>query len=346
MKTDRRGTRYESRFIQADGVTLVSCCNCGKHLPEIEFTWVKATQKLHNRCHTCRRQQQNAQYIKKGRAEMIQTLRDKTRNARFLNGLWLCLSCKSYKPEDQFYITKKRTTPISKCRQCKSEYHKNVTAPNVRQKMKERTRLKREEALNKEKQCDKCGKFTAIKDWPREAGKQSVLLKYCCSSNNRTWADVERDIQLGSKVCKRCNIRKPFEQFSPHKDRRDGRQTVCRECRSALVHSGAWDRTRRAKRKAEVSDGTLTPQVVGQLFGVKHCPCCTGLMSRKDKVLDHIVPLSKDGTHSIHNVIVMCWRCNSEKAAHHPSKWLKMLRSDAADRMRQAYASMGLNFNE
>lgn len=346
MKTDGRGTRYESRFTQVDGITLVSCCNCGQHLPETEFILVKAKQKLHNRCNQCRKDQNNARYVKVGRSGAGAAAHQRMLNRRFVDGLWLCARCKEHKTEDQFRKLRNNKHPHSWCKQCTSEYHMMVTHPKVSQKNKERTRLKREEASNKTKQCDRCGNVTAIKYWPRQGRENSRLLKYCCSAKNRNYKDVEFDISVGSKVCKRCEVRKPFEQFSPHKDRKDGRQTVCRECRSSLIHSGTWDNTRRAQRKADASDGTLTPQIVGELFSVRNCPCCTGLMDRNDKVLDHIVPLSKGGAHSIHNVIVMCWRCNSEKAAHHPSKWLQMLRSDAADRMRIAYASMGLNFDE
>jgi len=69
-------------------------------------------------------------------------------------------------------------------------------------------------------------------------------------------------------------------------------------------------------------------------------------MKREDKVLDHIVPLKLGGLHSSNNVTVMCWSCNAAKAAHHPARWLLLLKPEAAARMRAHYSKMGLTFDD
>ncbi|NBX50667.1 HNH endonuclease [bacterium] len=140
---------------------------------------------------------------------------------------------------------------------------------------------------------------------------------------------------------------KPFSDFSPHSIAKDGRQKTCKPCRSAKVHSGEWSGNRRREAKIrERSDGSITSDLIKSIFSVQICPCCDGFMERDDKVLDHIIPLKLGGLHSADNVTVMCRTCNGEKSAYHPSRWLLLLREDAADRMREHYAKIGLNFDE
>lgn len=77
-------------------------------------------------------------------------------------------------------------------------------------------------------------------------------------------------------------------------------------------------RAREYDRDCE-SDGTLTPSVVGRLFAeAKVCPYCNVEMSPRVKELDHVMPLSKGGKHSITNVVVCCRPCNRAKAARLP----------------------------
>ncbi len=270
------------------------------------------------------------------------------------SGNWLCTKCKKYKPASEYpNRTTKYGAPVSNCLDCG-----RATNLALRKRVAEETRGEREaqklaRKAEREKQkavrtrhCSKCGQDRPMGDWPREGGSNK-LLKYCCSPKNRSWADVANDIALGSKVCKACDERKPFEAFSPHRDRRDGRQTVCRQCRSAKVHSGEWNgNLRRQALIDQRSDGSLTVDVLRQKYSTEVCPCCDGYMKREDKVLDHIVPLKLGGLHSSNNVTVMCWSCNAAKAAHHPARWLLLLKPEAAARMRAHYSKMGLTFDD
>jgi 5-methylcytosine-specific restriction endonuclease McrA len=71
------------------------------------------------------------------------------------------------------------------------------------------------------------------------------------------------------------------------------------------------------------TDGTLTPSVVAGLFAqAKGCAYCHEPMHPRDKTLDHVVPVSKGGIHSITNVVIACKSCNSRKRARTPEQWL------------------------
>jgi len=74
---------------------------------------------------------------------------------------------------------------------------------------------------------------------------------------------------------------------------------------------------KRTNLAAATDDGSLTRGVVCHLFtDAVMCPYCgdsIGPRSRRRKSLDHVVPLSRGGKHSIRNVVVCCWDCNLKK---------------------------------
>lgn len=73
---------------------------------------------------------------------------------------------------------------------------------------------------------------------------------------------------------------------------------------------------RRASGIEAASDGSLTPAALVAMFAAaKSCPFCHKRMRSQDKSLDHIVPLSKGGAHSVLNTLVCCKRCNAKKHA-------------------------------
>jgi 5-methylcytosine-specific restriction endonuclease McrA len=81
-------------------------------------------------------------------------------------------------------------------------------------------------------------------------------------------------------------------------------------------------RTHRRKAVAGwVEDGTLTGRVIQALFAqAKRCPDCGKPLHPRDKSLDHIVPKSKGGQHSILNVRILCKCCNTKKGRTIPSQ--------------------------
>lgn len=85
------------------------------------------------------------------------------------------------------------------------------------------------------------------------------------------------------------------------------------------------------RHTASIGDGTLTGplgrQVLRLLFGwQQQCPYCSRAMTSTprrptSKTLDHVIPLSRGGTHSADNVIVCCASCNTSKGARTLEEW-------------------------
>jgi 5-methylcytosine-specific restriction endonuclease McrA len=88
-----------------------------------------------------------------------------------------------------------------------------------------------------------------------------------------------------------------------------------------------WLTKERDNERRTVGDGTLDRATLCRLFGeAKQCCYCHMPMRSQDKTLDHIVPLSRGGLHSITNVAIACRSCNVRKHARTPEEW----RADAA----------------
>jgi hypothetical protein len=88
------------------------------------------------------------------------------------------------------------------------------------------------------------------------------------------------------------------------------------------------------------SDGTLTDEVVGQLFADAEgtpCPYCGVVMDRRTKTMDHIVPITKGGLHSIVNVLICCGRCNSAKGNRDFLDWIARLDEPFASSSREEF---------
>jgi 5-methylcytosine-specific restriction endonuclease McrA len=71
------------------------------------------------------------------------------------------------------------------------------------------------------------------------------------------------------------------------------------------------------------ADGSLTPEALTTLLAnTSRCFYCAGAMTDRTKTLDHLVPLSAGGSHSILNAVVCCHRCNTAKGARHVARVL------------------------
>jgi 5-methylcytosine-specific restriction endonuclease McrA len=75
---------------------------------------------------------------------------------------------------------------------------------------------------------------------------------------------------------------------------------------------------RRRARKIATEDGTVTAKVYKRL---KKMPCVVCGSSEKIEV-DHILPLSRGGAHSINNLQPLCRFCNASKGSKTMEEWL------------------------
>jgi 5-methylcytosine-specific restriction endonuclease McrA len=195
------------------------------------------------------------------------------------------------------------------------------------------------------RKCCHCETMQPFENFQHFNGKPSGWCRSC-----RTGAEQRRRKDAGmaerikptiygaSKECLECREIKSLSAFPPSKRGRCERGPYCRFCFSirfqpipAQVREATqryrdrnrdWWRSlhrltqfnRKSKSKAQ-SDGTVTKAAAEKLYSVRECAYCGNRIPRKNRTLDHVVPLSKGGRHSVSNLVMACRSCNSAKGA-------------------------------
>lgn len=160
------------------------------------------------------------------------------------------------------------------------------------------------------------------------------------------------------KVCRKCNQAKPEKTFALNKNAKSGLSSRCRACESergkvryrkikekAKAQAAQYrknnyeirieiERKSRAKNKEKHRPGRNARQSTRNriLTNSKylildrelrkvydsHCFMCG---STEDQSLDHIIPLSRGGKHSVGNIMTLCIKCNMSKHAKTITEW-------------------------
>jgi 5-methylcytosine-specific restriction endonuclease McrA len=69
----------------------------------------------------------------------------------------------------------------------------------------------------------------------------------------------------------------------------------------------------RRTRIAAGSDGTVTRAVLRALYAARCCAYCRRTIPRRERTIDHKVPLARGGRHTARNLVMACRACNSSK---------------------------------
>lgn len=109
------------------------------------------------------------------------------------------------------------------------------------------------------KACTKCGIEKPLESYgPQKHGRfgKRAECKDCINKGLREKrAKIKENLPsvvILSKVCTKCKEDKPLDAFSPQKDGRAGRSSVCSEC--TRIADGQWRERRRAKFAAQQSE--------------------------------------------------------------------------------------------
>ncbi len=207
------------------------------------------------------------------------------------------------------------------------------------------------------KACYDCGKEKAADQFPNNKYRIDGLGDECKSCSRIRARSVKGRHASGElhyklveqKPCTNCKVEKPIIQFNKNKTTADGYGTECKECMAEYGekykedNKGYFD-TYMAKyrinnyekfigysqqRKAQIASTTIKSFSRGDvilLYGNKCFYCNDGLFEH----LDHYIPLSKGGSHTMDNVRPSCSYCNLSKNAKLPEEWYKYLEKKKA----------------
>ena len=121
--------------------------------------------------------------------------------------------------------------------------------------------------------------------------------------------------------------------YENHKERRLAEQREWRQANSEYdkarqakyrkenpeVFRRAWHKYRVARHLAD--DGSVTTEFLKFLFRKEICIYCNNKIPREQRSMDHIIPISRGGLHSIENLVMCCKSCNSSKRDRLLSEW-------------------------
>lgn len=168
-------------------------------------------------------------------------------------------------------------------------------------------------------------------------------MKVCSACGlNKDDAEFSKNAALISglnSACKACIRVRSRVQYYKHKDKRLAEKAAYREknrrrLREEAVEyrQKAWDvnkqwrianrekirltaQRRRARKRAR-SIGQITMREINRML-TRPCAYC----GNKSEHIDHVLPLSRGGTHSIGNLIQACQPCNSRKSNKFVIEW-------------------------
>jgi 5-methylcytosine-specific restriction endonuclease McrA len=123
--------------------------------------------------------------------------------------------------------------------------------------------------------------------------------------NEVSWTDTN---PTSTRICIKCSREKPLTAFAVDRSKRDGRRTVCAECRAG--YDSEIDYRRRSRKHGP--EPVVVPFTRTQLikrYGNRCVYCPTGLF----ETTDHVLCVAAGGHHTLDNVVPCCAGCNRRK---------------------------------
>jgi len=167
--------------------------------------------------------------------------------------------------------------------------------------------------------CTKCNKEKSLKYFSRDkAGKYGLAsrCKECRIIISKEYRiKNKKDISERRKKFYKENSKRLIQEKRDYYNTESGRQIR---------------RINNAKRRAlseTTADGTITKESLQLLLNRQDNRCheCNeklDFITPRKVHLDHHIPLSKGGTHSIENVVYLCQQCNMKKGSKMPTELL------------------------
>lgn len=302
-----------------------TCIDCGETKGRDGYQ-----SKSHSRCAICFEKEK----ARKAEEEKLNS-----------HGLKTCSSCGAIKPLSEFY----KRPGQHKCKDCFKKMPSRTHEG--------RQRLKRAEYERKGKEYRTIEEIIAGRDWtPCEhncewcySGLESKRTPEKCARAAWRWFLKNKANKEYLAIYKRQRETRIAEYYA-RKARRRYRENLIderdRSRRFKYVNpeiAARCDGRLRLFQMAETNDGTITKEVYSELikeFDI--CPYCGKPLGMSNIHLDHIVPLSKGGTHSKFNVLACCETCNLRKRSKPINEWLKEVPPSRLCNLREILSARGV----
>jgi len=169
-----------------------------------------------------------------------------------------------------------------------------------------RDQTNKESSVNKSKACSKCKQIKSLEFFSKHSYSKSGYkseCKNCQAISRKIYNDKNKDKQLKySQFSEERKVRKRKYNNAWNKENKDKRTLYMSKRRASLKGNGVYKVTDLEIKKLQESS----------------CFYC-GLSGGE---VDHVIPLSRGGTHSIGNLVGACRSCNSSKNNNLIMEWV------------------------
>lgn len=198
------------------------------------------------------------------------------------------------------------------------------------------------------KTCSTCKQEQPIENFSKDR-TQPTGVNYQCKScrskiNLKSYRQEKLEVDT-HQICTLCHIEKEIDEFYKDARGRNGRFTRCKEChiKTTIVNNKknpqsrrhavkrwkeknpdkirVFDSNAKARRRLAEQKEFSTKDWKSLIERYEGCCAycgCSGVMT-----MDHVVPLTRGGRHSVGNIVPACHSCNSSKNNRFIVEWRK-----------------------
>lgn len=182
------------------------------------------------------------------------------------------------------------------------------------------------------KTCTRCAKTLPLSEFrrvPRLSGGVDIYCRLCRREIGREWSknNHEKELERYRKYREKNRevVReKAREMMRRRRDKnREIENQKLREYRKSNPEkAAAWEEKKKAKRRGALEADVVTRAQWEKIKAkFNHC-CAYRLRQTKRLEKDHVVPLSRGGSHTESNIVPACKSCNCSKNAKDVYQWV------------------------
>jgi 5-methylcytosine-specific restriction endonuclease McrA len=171
--------------------------------------------------------------------------------------------------------------------------------------------------MHNSKPCPRCGQVKHLDDFRKNKSKPLGVSSFCKACANESERLGRPFLTPEQREKDKANSRR-FYKKNKHKSKSCAASTKAYLDKHPGLRSHYISSYRARKRSNGVYQITKS-----EIKGLLSRPCFYCGCVNKKITLDHVLPISRGGRHSIGNLVPACYSCNSSKGAKFLAEWRK-----------------------
>lgn len=217
----------------------------------------------------------------------------------------ICTKCNCEKPFEEFYKNKNKKYGLeSQCKECLK-----CKSKEYRESNKEYISLRHKEYVDKNKE-----KIAEYKKEYYLKNKEKIMKQ---SSEDKKWLSDDKKQYFKEYTAKNRDKFKKYNKKYASKNKNKIKEKNSKYFKSPTGRVVSAN-SRHKRRAIEKSGDVTSIQLLELTKNAKNCYWCNTSLKNKVVHIDHYVPLSRGGLHTITNLVVACSECNLKKNAKDP----------------------------